>query len=170
MILSHSSRSYNHNWENNTMNLKRIVIGLLIIAVAAFLLIQLVPFGRNHTNPPVAQEPNWDSPETRALAEAACFDCHSNETNWDVWYANIAPVSWLVQNDVYEGREHLNFSEWGTRRRAERGEELVESVQNGYMPPAQYQWMHPAARLTDAQRQQLIRGLLATTAATTAQR
>jgi hypothetical protein len=76
----------------------RIALGLL----GAFLLVQLVPYGRDHSNPPATGEPTWDAPETRALAKQACFDCHSNETEWPA-YASIAPVSWLVQRDVNEG-------------------------------------------------------------------
>jgi hypothetical protein len=82
-----------------------------VVLIGALLLIQLVPYGRDHDNPPVQSEPPWDSPDTRALARQACFDCHSNETEWPA-YANIAPVSWLVQRDVDEGRAVLNFSEW----------------------------------------------------------
>ena len=75
------------------------------------LAIQLVPYGRGHRNPALRSEPPWDSPATRELARQACFDCHSNETQWPA-YASIAPASWLVQHDVDEGRAALNFSEW----------------------------------------------------------
>jgi hypothetical protein len=63
---------------------KPLRIGIIAISAicVVFLLIQLVPHGHNHTDPPVQSEPNWDSPETRALAKTACFDCHSNETDW----------------------------------------------------------------------------------------
>ncbi|MRR33844.1 hypothetical protein EG829_03970, partial [bacterium] len=71
----------------------------LIVLSAAFIFIQAVPYGRNHDNPPVVREPNWDSPETRGLAKRVCFDCHSNETVWP-WYTWVAPVSWLVYRDV----------------------------------------------------------------------
>jgi mono/diheme cytochrome c family protein len=74
--------------------------GLLVLVAAA----QLVPYGRDHDNPPVAAEPTWDTPTTRELARRACFDCHSNETQWP-WYSNIAPLSWLIQRDVEEGRD-----------------------------------------------------------------
>jgi mono/diheme cytochrome c family protein len=124
---------------------------------ALFLLIQLIPYGRDHTNPAVVSEPNWDGPQTRALAQRACFDCHSNETVWP-WYSNIAPVSWLVYRDVEEGRSHLNFSQWevgGSRALDEIGEVLQE----GEMPPIQYTLMHPEARLSDTERQALITGL-----------
>ncbi|HEY5650870.1 MAG TPA: heme-binding domain-containing protein, partial [Acidimicrobiia bacterium] len=89
----------------------RWVKGSLVAVAAVAVAIQLVPYGRNHSNPPVVQEPAWDSQQTRELAVAACFDCHSNETEWP-WYSNIAPVSWALQRDVDEGREELNFSEW----------------------------------------------------------
>ena len=91
----------------------RILGIIVLIGLVLFALIQLVPYGRSHKNPPVVQEPNWDA-QTRAIAKKACFDCHSNEVVWP-WYSNIAPVSWLVQRDVDEGRRHLNFSEWGSK-------------------------------------------------------
>ena len=141
---------------------KLLKIGLWVV-IGGFVVIQLVPYGRNHTNPPVVQEPNWDSPETRALAEQACFDCHSNETTWP-WYTNVAPVSWLVQRDVDEGRHRLNFSDWQNGRRdSHETDEMAEVVQRGSMPPAIFLTMHPEARLTDAEKQQLINGLQATT-------
>lgn len=135
---------------------KKIVLIVIAAAVGGFLLIQLVPFGRNHTNPPVVQEPNWDSPATRALAVRACFDCHSNETVWP-WYSNIAPVSWLVAGHTLEGRDRLNFSDW------QSGDieldELQRVFDRGEMPPSYYTMIHKAARLTDAERQQLLQGL-----------
>ena len=62
------------------MRIGRILKIVVIVLLVGFLLIQLVPYGRAHDNPAVVSEPNWDSPETRALAERACFDCHSNES------------------------------------------------------------------------------------------
>ncbi len=51
-----------------------------ISLVGVFLVIQFIPYGHAHDNPPVLAEPAWDSPTTRELAQRACFDCHSNET------------------------------------------------------------------------------------------
>lgn len=136
---------------------KKVLLYGFIGLVALFVLIQLVPFGRNHTNPPVLQEPNWDSPQTRALAKRACFDCHSNETVWP-WYSNIAPISWLVANDTYEGRSKLNFSEWGSQS-GEEAREAGEAVMEGEMPPLKYFPTHPDARLTDAEKLALAQGL-----------
>jgi mono/diheme cytochrome c family protein len=112
----------------------------------------------------VRQEPNWNSPVTRALAQRACFDCHSNETVWP-WYSNIAPSSWLVQHDVDEGRENLNFSEWD--RPQKEVSKVPEAIRSGDMPPWTFRLAHPEARLNSAERETLIRGLQATFASQT---
>ncbi|HET8738560.1 MAG TPA: heme-binding domain-containing protein [Acidimicrobiia bacterium] len=130
----------------------------VVVIVGGLLLIQLVPYGRDHDNPPVVAEPAWDSPQTRELAVRACYDCHSNETEWP-WYSNVAPISWLVQRDVDEGREELDFSEWNL---SQEGDESAETVREGSMPPSQYLLTHPEARLTDAELAALEAGLVAT--------
>jgi len=133
---------------------------ILILGIVVALLIQLVPYGRNHTNPPVVEEPNWDSQQTRDLAVRACFDCHSNEVIWP-WYSNIAPISWLVQRDADVGREVLNFSDWRNYP-PEEADELGEVIAEGEMPPSQYLLLHAQARLTSGEKDQLISGLYAT--------
>lgn len=127
--------------------------------VPIVLVVQLLPYGRDHTNPPGGVEPQWDTPQTRELAVRACFDCHSNETTWP-WYSSVAPVSWLVQLDVDRGRRHLNLSEWDKAQRG--GREAAETVQRGQMPPSYYVLMHPAAGLSTAEKQSLLQGLQAT--------
>jgi mono/diheme cytochrome c family protein len=124
--------------------------------VALFAVAQVVPYGHSRQNPPVVKEPAWDSPATRALAKQACFDCHSNETEWPM-YSRVAPVSWLIRYDVDEGRAVLNFSEW--HRQQEEASESTETVQKGEMPPGIYRVMHAHARLSDADRERLARGL-----------
>jgi mono/diheme cytochrome c family protein len=127
-----------------------------LVLVLAFVAIQFVPYGRDHVNPPVGAEPSWDSSETRALARQACFDCHSNETEWPA-YSSVAPISWLIQHDVSEGRAVLNFSEW--QRRQEEAKEAAEEVLEGEMPLRMYQLIHAHARLSAADRERLARGL-----------
>lgn len=72
-----------------------LVIGSMVI----LFLIQAVPYGRDHINPPLNAEPAWDNPRTQELTVRACFDCRSNETVWP-WYSYIAPISWLIERDV----------------------------------------------------------------------
>jgi mono/diheme cytochrome c family protein len=133
-------------------------LGALVILGMA---IQLVPYGHARTNPPVRREPAWDRPATRDLAVRACYDCHSNQTVWP-WYARIAPVSWLIQGDVDDGRRKLNFSEWDRSQR--EAHEAVRRVQRGSMPPWYYVLMHSKANLSAVERQALIQGLGATLA------
>jgi hypothetical protein len=127
----------------------------LLIIVILFVLIQFIPVDR--TNPPVVKEPAWDSPKTRAYAVRACFDCHSNETKWPA-YSYVAPVSWLVADDVEEGRKHFNMSDW----KPGKGDEAAKEVRKGDMPMWQYTLMHSEARLTDAEKKEFIAGLIAT--------
>lgn len=127
-----------------------VLIGAVLLVV-----IQLLPSGRDHTNPPARTDPPWNAPETRELAVRACFDCHSNQTVWP-WYSKVAPISWLVQSDVVRGRKELNFSEWDRPQREAR--ESASTVRKGSMPP----WYYPWAKLNAAEREALIRGLDAT--------
>jgi hypothetical protein len=146
---------------------KRIVrVGIVVVAVCAalFLLIQIIPIGPQRTNPPVVNEPRWDSPQTRTLAKRACFDCHSNEIKWP-WYSYITPVSWLLANDVLDGRAAFNFSDWhaGDMNSAA----MAAQINGGKMPLPQYLLMHPTARFTDSEKKQLIAGLTSTLASET---
>ena len=124
--------------------MKKIFGITVIVLLGGFLLIQLIPYGHQHTNPAVQQEPNWQDTQTRDLVSRACFDCHSNETKWP-WFTKIAPGSWLVYHDVTSGRDRLNFSEWSGGRPRELGE-LAEAINSGSMPPWYYRLMHPNSR------------------------
>jgi Haem-binding domain len=138
----------------------RVLAIAALALLAGFLLVQAVPYGRNHSNPPVTQEPKWDSPTTRALAVRACFDCHSNQTKWR-WYSNIAPISWLIQRDVDGGRAQFNFSEWNKPQDVSSGD-LADAIRNGSMPPWFYTLPHRSALLSNAEKSALIKGLAAT--------
>jgi len=110
-------------------------------------------------NPPA--QSNIKAPEAiTAMLHRACYDCHSNQTNWP-WYSAFAPVSWVVSAHVHEGREKLNFSEWddyasdpGTL--AQKLKAIAQLVGNQKMPPWYYQLTHPEARLSDGPRDELV--------------
>jgi hypothetical protein len=132
--------------------------GLLALSLLAlFVVVQLVPY--RVSNPPVWQEPDWDSPQTETLAKRACFDCHSNEVKVP-WYGHLAPLAWVIRDHVDEGRDALNFSEMNQPQ--EEAHEASEEVAEGEMPPYYYLLLHPDARLTDTERSELERGLAAT--------
>ncbi len=131
----------------------KLLLTLIVLAVV----IQFIPYGKNHDNPKVMAEPNWDSPKTKEIFMTACGDCHSNETKWP-WYSNIAPLSWSIYHHVEEGREHFNVSMWGHQKKNE-GEDAAEEVEEGEMPLKSYLLAHPEARLSDADKKLLIDGL-----------
>lgn len=128
--------------------MKKILTGIAFAALAVLLLIQLVPVSR--ANPPIEQDMPAPA-EVKAILRTACYDCHSNETHWEL-PAYVAPFSWLISRDVQEGRAELNFSTWN--RSGEAGEapaEIVEAIAEGEMPPSLYFITHPEAKLSPAQ-------------------
>lgn len=132
----------------------RSVLRIGALAAGALLLaLQLVPYGRDHTNPPVTSDTPWPTPEGRRLAVAACYACHSNETKWPL-YSYIAPMSWLVQRDVENGRRELNFSAGDVDF-----DDAAEAIADGSMPPRNYMLLHPNARLSAEEKAALIREL-----------
>jgi Haem-binding domain len=138
--------------------LKRSLITLAVLGALA----QLVRPSR--TNPPVDPKQEITAhmqmdPAVTATLTRACNDCHSNRTRWP-WYSNVAPVSWLVARDVNEGREELNFSEWGASREKEPGKllgKICSEMKEGEMPMATYRLMHPQARITSAEAENVCR-------------
>jgi ABC-type nickel/cobalt efflux system permease component RcnA len=131
--------------------LKRIAL-VLLIAFAA------IQFWRpDRTNPPVDRSRTIQAvmpvpPHVDAILRRSCYDCHSNETVWP-WYSNVAPMSWRVADHIHEGREHLNFSNWAAyppRDAHHLLEETCEEVKERHMPLKDYLFLHPKARLSDA--------------------
>ncbi len=131
-----------------------------IVLPVLFIAAQFVPV--NKTNPPVTKPIAWDSEQTQRLARRACMDCHSNETVWP-WYSNIAPVSWVTAGHVRDGRRGLNFSEWmySDSQRVKIAQRVDREVRGGGMPDSSYLPLHPEARLSAEEKQQLLDGLKA---------
>jgi hypothetical protein len=121
-----------------------------------FLLIQLVPYGWSHPNPPVTQAAPWPDEESERIARESCYSCHSNETDWPA-YSYVAPMSWLVRNDVESGRDELNFSTWD--RDDGRTDDAIDVIREGEMPLDRYTLIHRDARLTDEEADRLVAAL-----------
>lgn len=140
--------------QKETIMIKKILKWSVIVLAAGFVIIQLVRPAR--TNPAVDTSKTIQShlqvpADVDAILKRACNDCHSYETQWP-WYSQVAPVSWLVINDVNDGRRHLNFSEWGTydaKKADHKLDEIEEEVEQGKMPIPMYVSMHPEAKLSD---------------------
>ena len=132
--------------------IKRIGLGVLVFLVVA----QFIRPAR--TNPPIDPAKELQAPQPVAsILQRSCIDCHSNRTVWP-WYAQVAPVSWLLADDVKDGRKELNFSEWTMftpRRQANKLKQACEQVDEHEMPLWFYVPLHPKSKLTDADRKTL---------------
>lgn len=126
--------------------MKKLIAFIVVVLIG----IQFIPVER--TNPPVPSE--IDAPANiKAIFKKACYDCHSNETNW-AWYTKVAPASFLAVKDVEDGRKHLNFSEWGnyTNKTKKIMDEIWEEVREEQMPPWQYRILHSEAKLSQEEK------------------
>jgi hypothetical protein len=131
----------------------RVLRWVAIVVVCGLVIAQF--FGPAKTNP--AFDPTQSiesrlqvSPPVAAILDRSCNDCHSNKTRWP-WYASVAPVSWFVIDHVDEGRENLNFSEWGTYRQDDFDgilKEMCREVKAGVMPLSSYTPLHPGSKLS----------------------
>jgi hypothetical protein len=129
----------------------KIIVTILVLAL---LIVQAIRVER--TNPPVQSD--FDAkPEIKAFIRSACYNCHSNQTEWP-WYAYVAPASWRAVRDVREGRQKLNFSEWGARDakwQSRMLEKIAHRVIEGEMPPWYYTMVHREGNMTMTNRAQV---------------
>jgi len=90
--------------------------------------------------------------DVRAILDRSCRDCHSNDTRWP-WYSKIAPISWMLLHHVHGGRERMNYSAWTSYDGDDQDKFLggmCTLTKKGRMPLPSYLWLHPEARLSDA--------------------
>jgi cytochrome c len=93
----------------------------------------------------------------RAILETKCGDCHSEKTRYPI-YSHFAPVTWMIDRDVRQGRSNMNLSQWQSLNNESRISVLTRMasvVHNEQMPPGAYVMLHPGARLSP-QEEQLI--------------
>lgn len=134
------------------MNWKRVKRLLLVVAALAILAQVIQP---RRTNPSVdpsrALAARLPVPsDVQAILNRGCADCHSNRTVWP-WYSGVAPLSWILTDDVNQGRRHINFSDWAAQKdpaeAAAHIQAICDEVRKGTMPPLTYRLLHKTARL-----------------------
>jgi hypothetical protein len=133
----------------------KIIRLIAALGIVALVVMQFFPV--DQSNPPVISDLNA-APEIKAILKRACYDCHSNETRWP-WYTHVAPASWLMAYDVHQGRNSLNYSDWGRLDEGIRSRLLrltQRDVNNARMPPWFYVYpLHPEARLSAGERSRI---------------
>jgi hypothetical protein len=128
--------------------------GAIVVALV-FVGIQFVP--TRMTNAAVDESRTVNArlrvtPEVNAILARSCNDCHTQQTRFP-WYSRVAPFSWLLDNHIREGRDHLDFSNWAAYD-AEEQDLLLQNVcrlsRRGAMPVPSYLYIHRDARLSEA--------------------
>jgi cytochrome c len=132
-------------------------IGCASAMVASLLLARVHPFGDAGLNAErPAQAPIMEHSSVpaavRATLVAKCADCHSTQLRAPL-YGRFAPMSWLMERDIVEGRKKMNLSLWD-RYSADQQQTLeatiVQKTKAHAMPPLPYRMIHGNAKITEA--------------------
>ena len=134
---------------------------IALILLLSFVGIQFIPVKLNEGE---AAGPNDISSvfhipgDVAVILDESCRDCHSNNTRYP-WYSRVKPAAWLLEKHVKEGKEELNLSEfasYSTRRQRSKLSSTASQVRDGEMPLRTYLWLHPEAKLTQAEKERLL--------------
>lgn len=133
--------------------MKKFLLFLLVV----FIGIQFVPMNVPAEVPTKADEELQAPEEVQAILKRACFDCHSNHTNFP-WYSSVAPASWFTKMHVKEGRKHMNFSIWANyddEKKLKYLQKIPKAINNDKMPLPSYLLVHNEAKLSDEDKKVL---------------
>jgi hypothetical protein len=134
--------------------------------VAVLIVIQFVRPAKNNWNGAAGNEIQKQflvPADVQEVIRNACYDCHSNHTNYP-WYAEVQPVGWILASDIHEGKSELNFDEFGSynpRRQYRKFGEIQEQIEKREMPMPSYVMMHGKAELSAETKALLINWTIA---------
>jgi hypothetical protein len=129
--------------------IKRIVIVLVVILVG----IQFIPTTHNQSDEVSETDfiKAFSAPNNiKMLLKTSCYDCHSNNTKYP-WYDKIQPLSWLLEDHINNGKEELNFSEFGLyskRKQKSKLKSIISQIKDNEMPLSSYTILHSKAKLS----------------------
>ena len=142
--------------------MKKIIKKILSIGLIIFLLMQIYQPAQN-----IGFEQDINANFTKVynvpknveiILRTSCYDCHSNNTNYP-WYSYIQPVRFLMESHIKEGKENLNFNEWGNyskRKQNNKLDRIIKQIKSNEMPLNSYTLIHKNAILTPAQKKEII--------------
>ena len=137
--------------------IKKILLALLIV----FIGIQFMQTARNTSGQklPTDFSKIYAVPDSvQSILQVACYDCHSNNTKYP-WYANVQPIAWMMARHVKNGKDKLNFSDFGSytsRRQISKLKGIANQIKDDEMPLSSYKMMHKKATLSQAEKTLLI--------------
>jgi len=142
---------------------KKIVLTLLIVFIA----MQFIQPAHNKSEQVVATDFTkvYLVPDSvQLILKKACYDCHSNNSSYP-WYSNIQPVAWMMARHISNGKEKLNFSDFGSytnRRQISKLKGIANQIKHDEMPIASYKLMHPNERLLQVEKKMIMDWMNAT--------
>ena len=126
---------------------------ILLVLLIVFIGIQFIRPVRNESEQVLSADitKTFNVPDSVLNAlKMSCYDCHSNNTNYP-FYVNIEPVGWMLNNHIKNGKEKLNFSDFGAysrRRQISKLRSIISQIQDDKMPLSSYTTIHKDAVLT----------------------
>jgi Haem-binding domain len=133
--------------------LKKILLVLLVV----FIVIQFIQPAKNKSEYPLPTDFTklYTVPDSvQSVLQSACYDCHSNNTNYP-WYSNIQPIAWIMAKHITNGKEKLNFGNFGSntiRKQISKLKEISNQIKDDEMPLTSYKLMHSNARLSQNEK------------------
>ncbi len=154
---NHVIKSGLHDWSttNGNVEMNKARVKMVLLALVVFL-IGIQFFQPERTNPPVIPSRALSShvaipKNVQASLMRSCGDCHSDQTTWP-WYSHVAPVSWMVVDDVNQGRRHMNFQDWEAQPSPKQANDVLadvcKEIRQNAMPPFTYRIAHKNVKLT----------------------
>ena len=134
-------------------SIKKILLTLLIVFIA----IQFIQPAHNKSGQALPNDfvKIYVVPgNVQTVLQNACYDCHSNNTSYP-WYSNIQPMAWIMARHIKNGKEKLNFSDFGsntTRKQISRLKGIANQIKDDEMPISSYMAMHKKANLTKEEK------------------
>lgn len=142
--------------------MKKSIKKIVVFVILFFLLMQFYQPARNiHYGQVLPADfiKTYDAPkDVEQILRSSCYDCHSNNTNYP-WYSYIQPARFFMENHIKEGKENLNFSEWGNygnRKQRSKLEAIVKQIEKDEMPLSSYIVLHNNAKLSSKQKREVI--------------
>ena len=136
---------------------KKIFFLLCILLVG----IQFIPSKRNVSNVVYKSDfmALFDVPiDLNKKLTVSCYDCHSNNTKYP-WYNRIQPIAWYLEGHIKEGKDELNFNEFGkysSRRQKSKLTSIIREIEGDKMPLKSYVNLHEKAKINEVEKKELL--------------
>ncbi len=135
---------------------------IALVAGVVFIIIQFIQPARNQSGQVLDTDISktvYVPENVQTIMSKSCYDCHSNNTQYP-WYTSIQPGGWFMAYHVRNGKEKLNFSDFGSftkRRQGSKLKSIASQIEDGAMPLSSYTLMHTNARLSPGEKDAIIK-------------